>query len=74
MVKTVCHFYFSRKERGIEGNRVFDSRIDLDSVLSRAKEKQQIKKYFSRNTPALSSIYFYLKKTTKSIVRVLPNM
>ena len=51
MVKTVCHFYFSRKERRIEENRVpkcemdlesnrfFVSRMDLDSVLSRANKK-----------------------------------
>ena len=35
----------------LDSNRVFDSRMDLDSVLSRAKEKRKIKKYFSRNTP-----------------------
>lgn len=51
MVKTVCHFYFSRKKGGLESNRVPKCEMDLESVLSRAKEKQKIKKYFSRNTP-----------------------
>jgi hypothetical protein len=35
----------------LESNRFLDSEMDLESVLSRAKEKRKIKKYSSRNTP-----------------------
>jgi len=50
-------FYFARNPK---------SKIDSGIVMPRQKQFDQIKKFFSRNTPPV--YVFYLRKNTKSIV------